>query len=616
MKKLLLLLLISLGLASFFYFKSNAETSSGFSTSNTNISPNFKVAFTADQGLSSNAEKVLDLIVAEGADLVVVSGDLGYDEHDPLSPRKWDSMMRKHLGDILYVGSIGNHDLVHWDMYQHYLEQRLNEDGITWSGDLGINSHLYYKGLFIVLSGVEELGNNHNNYIRESLAEDDSMWRVVSWHKNHAKMQVGKKGSSSDKNSTVKWPTYEISRKAGAIVANAHSHTYSRTYMLTNLPDLAGSIENPEYDESRGQNMINGGSSNPIILREGTEEGSNFVFVSGLGGNSIRKKQHNYDWMAETYTASEDSEENSGAGVLFITFHEDGQSNKARGYFKNIAGDVIDEFEIISELSQIGMTPQNKLYENGQIREEGNYKNGKKDGEWTEWYENGQIWKKLNFKDDKGNGKWTYWYEDGQIRAEGKIKDSKGNGKWTYWYENGQKREEGNYKNGKKDGEWTEWHEDGQKSHQGNYKNGKRDDKWKRWCCNEALIITEDYKDSELIGLIGTSLSGVDLSGKDLSGQDLSGVDLTSKDLTGIILSGVDLSGKDLTDTNLNYANLRVANLTDANLTGAKLIGSNLIGTNLSGVDLSGKDLTGSTLIQANLIGTNLSGVDLSGKDL
>ena len=317
-------------------------TSCGFTTTTNTIMPNFKVAFIGDQGLNSDAEKVLDLIVAESADLVVVSGDFGYNEQDPATPRKWDSMMRQHLGDILYVGSIGNHDVSHWSMYQYYLEQRLNEAGICWSGDLGVNSHLSYKGLFIVLSGVGTLGDNSDSYIRDSLAVDDSMWRVVSWHKNHIKMQVG------GKETKVKWPTYEICRKAGAIVATGHEHSYSRTYMLTDLPDSAGSSTNPEYDESRGQDMTNGGSRNPIILQEGTAEGSNFVFVSGLGGMSIRNKHHNYGWMAETYTAPEDPGVNLGA--LFIIFHVDGQPDKARGYFKDIDGDVIDEFEIVSHL--------------------------------------------------------------------------------------------------------------------------------------------------------------------------------------------------------------------------------------------------------------------------
>ena len=35
-------------------------------------------------------------------------------------------------------------------------------------------------------------------------------------------------------------------------------------------------------------------------------------------------------------------------------------------------------------------------YENGQKKEEGNYKNGKKEGLWTKWNENGKWYEKVN----------------------------------------------------------------------------------------------------------------------------------------------------------------------------------------------------------------------------
>jgi len=42
---------------------------------------------------------------------------------------------------------------------------------------------------------------------------------------------------------------------------------------------------------------------------------------------------------------------------------------------------------------------EREYYENGQIKEEGNYKDGKREGKWTEYYENGQIEWKENYKD-------------------------------------------------------------------------------------------------------------------------------------------------------------------------------------------------------------------------
>ena len=45
----------------------------------------------------------------------------------------------------------------------------------------------------------------------------------------------------------------------------------------------------------------------------------------------------------------------------------------------------------------------------------------------------------------------------GETMYEGSYKNGKRNGKWTEWNKKGQKKFERTYKNGKKDGLWTEW---------------------------------------------------------------------------------------------------------------------------------------------------------------
>ena len=46
------------------------------------------------------------------------------------------------------------------------------------------------------------------------------------------------------------------------------------------------------------------------------------------------------------------------------------------------------------------------------------------------------------------NGLHIDYRGNGQKKSEGNYKDDKYDGKWTNWYENGQKRVEANYKNG------------------------------------------------------------------------------------------------------------------------------------------------------------------------
>ena len=136
-------------------------------------------------------------------------------------------------------------------------------------------------------------------------------------------------------------------------------------------------------------------------------------------------------------------------------------------------------------------TEKNILYwSNGQKKEEGNYKNGKRDGEWTYWYENEQKQWEGTFKDGELDGLWTVWYENGQKKEEGMKKDGEkflcnswyengeimvkdGNGKQIDdWFENGQKKYEGTYKDGQEDGLSTHWYENGQKKEEGMKKDG------------------------------------------------------------------------------------------------------------------------------------------------
>ena len=54
----------------------------------------------------------------------------------------------------------------------------------------------------------------------------------------------------------------------------------------------------------------------------------------------------------------------------------------------------------------------------------------------------------------------TDYYENGQIKSEWNFKDGKFDGKRTMWYANGQKEYEGNLKDDKEDGKHTEWNKD------------------------------------------------------------------------------------------------------------------------------------------------------------
>ncbi len=280
---------------------------------------NLKVAFIGDQGLGVEAESVLKLIKNERADMVLHQGDFEYTQN----PDAWDNQINNTLGaDFPYFASVGNHDIEKgmWPKYQQKLLERLSRiSGANCSGDLGVNSACTYRGLFFILSGIDVVGSNHEAFIRHALDNDNSLWRICSWHKNQRLMQVGGKGDSTG------WGVYEACREGGAIVATGHEHSYSRTHLMSNF-----------------ETQVVASKDNTLVL----QRGESFVFVSGLGGRSVRDQELSGDWWASIYT----SDQGADYGALFCTFNVDGQTDKAECYFKDIQDQIPDRFTVISGL--------------------------------------------------------------------------------------------------------------------------------------------------------------------------------------------------------------------------------------------------------------------------
>jgi len=296
--------------------------------------PGLKVAFIGDQGLGADAVAVLELILAEGADAVVHGGDFDYSD----DPDAWDAQIDGVLGpDFPYFACIGNHDEDDYfrvDGYQDHIEARMNRLGIAWVGDLGVKSIFSFLGLEIVMTapGIVGPGDGlYDLYLRDRFAASTAVWRIASWHKNQHLMQPG------GKNDETGWGVYETSRRAGAVIATAHEHSYSRTHLLSSM-----------------QLQTIASTASPLVLTRDDEltpedEGRSFAFVSGLGGQSIRDQEVFGDWFASVYTSNQGAQ----PGALFGVFHVGGDPRLARFYFKDVAGNVIDEFHVRSEVGVV-----------------------------------------------------------------------------------------------------------------------------------------------------------------------------------------------------------------------------------------------------------------------
>ena len=153
-------------------------------------------------------------------------------------------------------------------------------------------------------------------------------------------------------------------------------------------------------------------------------------------------------------------------------------------------------------------------YPNGKIKREGNYKNGKKNGEWYLYHPNGNFSEEMNYIDGKLNGKYIRYADDGGIIEEGQYKDNERIGIWANKCHHtfGVMRsvygnwEEGEYINDLGEGKWKVYIIDfHSKRLVGtiNYKNGQRHGTLSYWGKNrdwtKRVKKYEYYKDGERI---------------------------------------------------------------------------------------------------------------------
>jgi len=284
----------------------------------------FKVAFVGDTGKGNDFKSVLQLVKRENADLLLVQGDLNYSNADIITglAGPWfetiDGELQAGAQKIPYFASKGNHDVLGWggnNGYGNGLKTRMTGWGITSeNGDpTTTNYSVVYKGLKMVFVDESETSPKRADYVKARLANDDHIWKICSWHKNMRNSNVG------PKNDEMGWEIYENCRAAGAIIAQGHSHTYSRSKTLTNATTQ----------------IVDTTCSDPFELC--VAPGKTFFFDSSVGGEDTRSVENNIaakPHFATNYTGN--------FGALFIEFNVDGDARKAKGYFKTVNDTIVD----------------------------------------------------------------------------------------------------------------------------------------------------------------------------------------------------------------------------------------------------------------------------------
>lgn len=168
-------------------------------------------------------------------------------------------------------------------------------------------------------------------------------------------------------------------------------------------------------------------------------------------------------------------------------YAENGEVKAAFTYRK---GKIIAEGIIDDEGVKDG--PWKEFYDDGQLRSEGNYRNGNRIGKWRFYHPNNNLEQEGNYN-NQGNpdGTWKWYYDDNSLLREESFLNGESEGIFTEYDENGKviiqgeyiagreeglwkyqlgdQREEGTYRGGMRNGEWKYFYDDGQLAFQGSF---------------------------------------------------------------------------------------------------------------------------------------------------
>ena len=89
--------------------------------------------------------------------------------------------------------------------------------------------------------------------------------------------------------------------------------------------------------------------------------------------------------------------------------------------------------------------------------ENGNFINGKSDGEYKFWYESGNQ-QYHHFPINDSLDEVNIWFENGQLKNKYTKKGWKKEGEFRQWYDDGSLQTISNYKDNKEDGEWKQYY--------------------------------------------------------------------------------------------------------------------------------------------------------------
>ena len=135
---------------------------------------------------------------------------------------------------------------------------------------------------------------------------------------------------------------------------------------------------------------------------------------------------------------------------------------------------------IWKEYSDTGSVVNSQIYENGRLLGEGVIdESGKKQGPWKEYYSDGELRAEGEYKDGARFNKWKFYHLNGKLEQTGKyVSEGRPHGLWVWYYPNGEVLREENFRKGNEDGDIVEYDTAGNEVLRGQYLDGLEDGEW------------------------------------------------------------------------------------------------------------------------------------------
>lgn len=228
-------------------------------------------------------------------------------------------------------------------------------------------------------------------------------------------------------------------------------------------------------------------------LGKGKEEGTGYEYAEDDGRiTAVVYYRNGYISGRERINRKDKFNQKQGLWRFFypsLLTKEEGRfkNDKKNGYWKTYdeEGNLLETLKyengiLIPDPEELAKLDIKREYHpNAQVKSVGSYSKGVKEGVHREYSMDGAVTGAKIFSKGKVVGQ-------GIVDAEGRRQ-----GPWKEFYETGELRSEGRYKNGKRDGEWVFYYIDGKEEQRGSYFKGKPDGDWK-WIYNNGQTWREE----------------------------------------------------------------------------------------------------------------------------